>query len=275
MECSSPSAVPAQLSRTVGAMVAGALLLLGGAARAQDELTAPPPQPARRGVEAGQLLPETVGANVSGGRATVVASSGYDSARGSATFGATADLRVWGPVAVRVGATYLPSPAASSNAAQLQPNFGVRVQVLDQQRHGFDGAVGFTLRKDRYTQDDGELQLTLMAARRSGRMGYFVNAAYGTDDEGDDRDGTVSLGALYAAGEHLQLGLDSRLRFDLFSSDKRRAQRGETSYDLVVGPTAALPLGSLALIAQVGYAAVKTRAFSSGVVALGGIGTSF
>jgi hypothetical protein len=275
MQCSSPSAVPAQVSRTIGAMAAGALLLLASPARAQDELTLPPQQPARRGVEAGQLLPDTVGANVSGGRATVVASTGYDSARGSATFGATADLRVWGPVAVRVGATYLPSPVASSNAARMQPNFGVRVQLLDQRRHGIDGAVGLTLRKDRYTQDDGEMQLTLMASRRSGRMGYFVNAAYGTDDEGDDRDGTVSLGALYSAGEYLQLGLDSRLRFDLFSTDRRRDQRGETSYDLVVGPTAAVPLGTMALIAQVGYAAVKARAFSSGVVALAGVGTSF
>jgi hypothetical protein len=261
------------LSRT-GAMAAGALLLLAGSARAQDEL-APPPAPARRGVEAGLLLPDTVGANVRDGRATVVASTGYDGARGSATFGATADVRVWGPVAFRVGATYLPAPVASADAARMQPNFGVRVQLLDQNHHGIDGAVGLTLRKDRYTQDDGELQLTLMAARRVGRLGLFANAAYGQDGEGDDRDGTVNLAALYAAGDHLQLGLDSRLRFDLFSTDQRRAVRGEPGYDLVIGPTAAVPLGSLALIGQVGYAAVKTRAFSSGVVALGGVGTSF
>ena len=245
----------------------------GGLARAQDEGVAPPPSRAREAVEHGQYLPSTQAAAT--GPTTAAVLAGYDGARRSATFGASADVVLFGPVSVRAGATLMPAPLAETGAARWQPNFGVRVQVLKQERQGLDAAVGVFYRKERFVQDEGEIQVAMMGGLRLGRVGLLANLGYGQDTEGDDRDGLVNLAALYTATPHLQLGVDGRLRFDLGSTDSRRAARGESSYDLTVGPVATVPFGSWAVIAQTGYAAVKTTRLQGGVVAMGGLGRSF
>jgi hypothetical protein len=254
-----------------------ALVTLGAApsARAAEGEPEAPPLPTARAqdnVEAGLFLASTVAAKVGVAPAVASVLSGYDSARSSATFTATTDVHLWGPIALRVGATYSPQTPSERD---LQPQVGLRVQILDQQKHGIDAAAGVMLKRERYSQDGGELVALAMLGRRLGRLGLFANAAYGQDPEGDDRDGFVSLAALYAVNPHLQLGLDGRLRFDLDSTDTRRAARRESNLDLMVGPTATVPLGSLALMAQVGYSAIKLGDLRSGVLALGGLGWAF
>jgi hypothetical protein len=251
--------------------VVGLLAALVRPALAQDE---PVPQVDRtaQSAEAGMLLPGTLSARVGAAPAVVTTLGGYDGARKGAVFSAAADVHLWGPLAVRVGATYLPTTPSERD---LQPQVGLRVQLLDQGRHGLDAGAGLLWRRDRYHQDGGELQLVAMASRRMGRLGLYANASYGQDPEGDDRDGVVSAAAQYTAGSRLQLGIDGRLRFDLFSSDGRRDARDEPGFDLTVGPTATWLVGPVAVLAQVGASALKVGELHAGILAMGGIGRAF
>jgi hypothetical protein len=250
------------------------LLALAAPARAADEGIEPPPSEARQSVEAGLLLPTTLPAAVGVTPAVVTALGGYDGARHGAALSAVADIRVWGPLAVRLGASYLPQSAADERT--MQPQVGLRLQVLDQGHHGLDAGVGLLFKRDRYSYDGGEVELAVMAARRLGRLGMFANAALGQDPEGDDREGTINAAALYGVGPHLQLGVDARVRFDVFSSDGRRSARGEPGLDLAAGPTAAVPVGPVAFVAQLGYSVLRLGGRTEGgLLALGGLARAF
>jgi hypothetical protein len=78
-------------------------------------------------------------------------------------------------------------------------------------------------------------------------------------------------------GERTRLGMDARLRFDLLSTDPRRAARAEPGFDLRLGPTASVALGPVALLAQVGYAGFRKEGlkYQAGLLALGGLGLAF
>jgi hypothetical protein len=262
--------------RTLAVLLTGLATAAAPGARAagdRAEGEGPGREQARQGAEAGLLLPGTVAAAVGAVPAMVTAVSGYDSARGTATFAATADIQLWGPVALRIGASYLPQTPTEK---QLQPQVGLRVQLLDQARHGVDFGAGMFFKRERYSQDGGEIQLVLMGARRLGRLGLFGNLAYGQDPEGDDRDGQISVAALYTVGRHLQLGADGRMRFDLMSTDSRRNARGEAAIDLMAGPIASVPVGPMALTAQIGYVAVRAAGPThTGVAAIGGLARAF
>jgi hypothetical protein len=220
---------------------------------------------------AGVALPSTITPRVDAQRASVAVHSGYDGAHRSGTLAGEADVRIWGPVAFRAGFTYVPS----GQDQPFQPHFGLRVQLLDQRRHGVDGAVGAFYRMDRFVEDEGLVQVMAMLGRRSGALGVFANVAYGQDPEGDDRDGEVKLAALYLVGTRVNVGVDGRVRFDLFSTDSRRASRGESGLDFAAGPLATVEVGPVVLVGQVGVSGVRVVKLESGVMATAGVASLF
>jgi hypothetical protein len=221
---------------------------------------------------AGSFLPTSVGAAVEPG-AHAVTFAGYDANRDGATAVAAAEVRLFGPVALRGGVTYVSALDAGEGA--WQPHVMLRAQVLRQSAHGLDASVGAAYRLERFTPDAGMVQALVTLGRRFGAVTTLANVAYGQDPEGDDREGDVRVAALVRATDALLVGVDASARFDLFSSDARRAARGEHELDLAAGPVAAFAIGDWALLAQAGVSASRAQVTKVGALALAGIGASF
>src|SRR5262249_29423837 len=142
--------------------------------------------------------------------------------------GATAEVRIWGPFAIRGGAEY------STERREARPTIGGRGQFLRQERHGIDGSFSVFYRPQGFTEPEGEIESFVSLGRRFDRVALLGNLVYGQDPEGNERDGEVRLASLYGVGRW-SLGFDSRMRFAL------GAQRGamalaEPKFDLLAGP---------------------------------------
>jgi hypothetical protein len=246
---------------------AGALAEESGQDRELTEPERSSESPAARG--GGTLLlsqPATLGTQHAFGSAL----GGYDSARRSSTFEANAEARVWGPLSVRGGAVY------TGRTGTLRPAVGGRVQLLRQQDHGLDGAVGVFYRPEGLTEPEGELETVASLGARLGRSYLLGNLVYGQDPEGAERDGELRLALLRPVGERLLLGFDSRVRIDLGSQPAHRASHDEAKLDALAGPTAALVIGPLSFMLQGGASVVRlTGAAAAGAFVLAGAGTSF
>lgn len=221
---------------------------------------------AARSGEAGMFLPLTLSPRTDSQRGIVRALGGYDSARRSAQFEATADVTVIGPLALRAGAVYTQRPDS------FRPTLGARLQVMSQERSGVDLGVGLFYRPEGFTEAEGEIELAVSAARRFGRIYTFANLIYGQDPEAAERDGELRLGALYTVTDLFQAGVDGRLRFDLGSEEGKRKAEGGAEYDLLFGPTASYALGPVAAIAHAGMSVYGVSPARAGVVALLGVG---
>jgi hypothetical protein len=243
-----------------------------GSARAQDEQEEKPRIPAARSAEAGEFLPFTLASRVDSQRAFVTTLGGYDSARQSALMQGTTEISIWGPIAIRAGVVY------TETTNTLQPTFGAHVQLLKQEHHGVDGSIAVFYKPEGFTEGEGEIESALTVGRRFGRTGLYGNVVYGQDPEGNERDGEVRLAALYSLRENVQAGFDTRLRFDLGSTNTaQRLAKLEADYDLVAGPTASLSLGPFALVAQAGASLFKlsNASLRTGGIGLAGIGAVY
>jgi hypothetical protein len=220
---------------------------------------------------AGAFLPFSQAALVEGQRAYAFGLGGYDTARETGTFEASTEVRVWGPLALRAGAVY------TSASQTLRPTVGGRVQALRQGRHGVDGAIGVFYRPEGLTEPEGEIETVVSVGRRLGATYLLGNLAYGQDPEGNERDGEVRAAALHAAGSRVLAGVDGRLRFDLGSSAAKLAMHHEATLDALVGPSAAVFVGPLALLAHAGGSAVRFQGagIRYGVFAIVGAATAF
>jgi hypothetical protein len=262
------------------AAAAGALTCAATSAAAQ---TAPPvaesdapetppfaPSAVTRAAAAGQFLPLTYAATDGETAAVACGYAGYDGALG-AVMESHAEVRLWGPIALR-GAAEL-----GDTSRRVRPSIGARVQLLSEARHGVDGAISVTYRAEGFTEAEGEIETLVALGRRVGGTTLIANLAYGQDPDGNERDGEVRAAAFRRVSRRLHLGVDGRWRFDLGSSvDKLRASNEPTT-DLDAGPVAMLTLGPLALTAETGASLVRRIGGDTklGVVALGGLGTSF
>jgi len=248
--------------------------LVAATARADDKEEPPAPRrfdAAIRSADAGAFQPFTAAARIEG-RATMSILSGYDSAYGSAAMSLGAEVRIWGPIAIRGGAVWVPE------GRTIAPTAGVRVQVLSQERFGIDLSLGAQYKPEGLTEatGEGELEGVVAVGRRFGKLGLVGNAVFGSDFEGNDRDGEVRLASMYSFSERWRAGLDSRARFDLGSVDVAAGRKAKV--DVVAGPTASFLVGPVALVGTVGYSGVQlfgANNFSSGVIAMGGVGAAF
>jgi hypothetical protein len=227
---------------------------------------------ARAAASRGVFLPLTQSPSVLSQRAHALGLGGYDGAHKAASFESAAEVRVWGPLAVRGGAVY------ATGSGVLKPSIGARVQALREDRHGVDAAAGVFYRPEGLTEPEGELESVLSLGRHVGATYLVANLLYGQDPEGNERDGELRLGALRPLGTSLLGGLDGRLRFDLGSSRTKLMAHGEPVLDALLGPLATALVGPVALSLQGGGSALRLAGqarTSFGAFVLGGVGAAF
>jgi hypothetical protein len=238
------------------------------AQEADVERPAAPAAEISAAVREGLFLPSTLAPRVGAVPALVSAFGGYDGARGAPIASATAEVRLWGPIAIRGGAEY------SQARKEARPTIGGRVQLLRQERQGVDGALGVFYRPEGFTEPEGEIETFVSLGRRFDRLAVLGNLVYGQDPEGNERDGELRVASLYAMGRWT-LGVDARLRFAI-GAQKSAMAMSEPQLDLLAGPIATVIAGPVALFSELGPSLLKVAGHTSvGVAGLMGIGSVF
>jgi hypothetical protein len=239
------------------------------AADPEEQLQAAPAAPAQtdRTAAQGSFLPFSQAAVLDTQRAYAGASAGYDTARGTGSFEAITEVRLWGPVALRGGAVY------TDQARQLRPSVGARVQLA---RGRLDAAAGLSYRPEGLTEPEGEIEGALSIGKRAGAVYLLGNLLYGQDPEGRERDAELRLAALRPLARRWLLGFDARLRVDLGSDGAVLRAHHEATLDALAGPTVAAVLGPLALSLSGGASTVRLAGGTTyGLYAITGVGTAF
>jgi hypothetical protein len=222
-----------------------------------------------RSAQAGMFLPFTEAPRTDTQRAFASAQGGYDGARDSALLEGRGEVTVYGPIALRIGVLYTQDPE------KLRPTVGARVQALAQKDdQGIDMSVGAFYKPEGFTEGEGEIEAVLAFGRRLGRFDLIGDVVYGQDPEGRERDGELRLAELYMATPRLELGLDSRVRFDLGTEEDKLEAEGGAEYDLVAGPLASYTLGEIAVSAEAGVSVLGTPDTKVGLLALLGVAGS-
>jgi hypothetical protein len=218
----------------------------------------------------GLFLPSTLPASVGSTAAFGSGLGGYDGARGRPIVSMTAEVRVWGPVALRTDVNY-----SDSNVA-MRPSVGLRAQLLRQERHGIDGSLSVFYKPEGFTEPEGEIETFASVARTFNRTMIVGNLVYGQDPEGRERDGEVRTAVLYRVpGQRWTLGAESRVRFAI-GNQQVAASKGEPKFDLLAGPVVTVVVGPLALFSEAGPSFVQlAEQFHGGLAALAGLGAAF
>jgi hypothetical protein len=249
------------------------------AALAQD-VVLPTPGTAADAAHEGVFLPFSMSPAVAGGdgtAASVSTFSGYDTAYAQAQFQAIGEVRVWGPIALRLGAAYAPT-----QSSRVRPTAGAHVEFLRQSTGGVDGSLAVSYKPEGLTQPEGEIESVLAFGRTFGAVAAFAGLAYGQDPDGHERDGEVRVSGLYSLTAAVQAGIDARTRFSLVSQLTKIVPNHEAIFDLVVGPLVEwAPTRLVALSAQAGLSAARFPFLNApaqtriGAIALGGVGIVF
>jgi hypothetical protein len=251
-------------------LVGVAVLAIAARAQAQESTEIQQiPRPAEVVAGEGAFLPQTLPARVGSTQGFALGSGGYDSSRGGPLIDSAVEASVWGPLALRVQATY------SNDTKKMRPSVGGRAQLLRQERHGIDAAIAVFYKTEGFTEAEGEIETFASVGRRFEHFSLLGNLVYGQDPEGNERDGEVRA-AIWHQARALVLGLDTRARFAL-GAQHGRAATTEPSFDFLAGPGATLVTGPVALFAQCGPSVFRlsggpTRA---GAAALAGVGAAF
>jgi hypothetical protein len=221
---------------------------------------------AAESARAGMFLPFAVSPQVRTQRAFVRALGGYDSANHSPRLESAAEVVLYGPIALRVGMSY-----GERGVAQARPSGGLRVQLLRQDKHAIDLALGVFYKPEGFTEAEGEVETMLSFGRRRGRWNGIATLVYGQDPEASERDGEVRLAGLFDVLRALQVGVDIRGRMDLGGANSESRVKGAPTWDVVAGPVASYAFGPVAVLAQVGLSGRELGRFEVGVIGLGGI----
>jgi hypothetical protein len=210
----------------------------------------------------------TMPARVGGTAAFAWGLGGYDSSRKGPLVDTTVEVRLWGPIALRGGATY------SNDTSRMRPHVGARAQLLRQEAHGVDGSLAVFYKAEGFTEGEGEIETFASFGRTFEHVTLIGNLVYGQDPEGNERDGEVRATAFHQRGR-FSFGLDGRTRFAI-GAQHGKAATVEPKFDVMGGPLGSVTLGPIAVFAEAGPSAFSlggtTRA---GVAAFGGIGSAF
>lgn len=258
------------LSFALVALVSGAALADPNVTKIED--TPPPARDGAAGVRDGTFLPETLSARIGDQRVMGYALGGYDTTAGQgALFQSVVEGALYNRVALRVGVDYAPTSQLFS------PSVGLRVGILRQERYGVDFGMAAFYKNEGFTEAKGEFEMLVMLARRWNRLALFANLAYGQGIDPGERDGELRVGLMYQLHERVQLGLDTRARFDLGEeTPQRQMARLESDFDLIAGPVAAVTVGHFVFLAQAGgRVVVVAEQARGGFAAMGGVGTMF
>jgi len=218
----------------------------------------------------GDLLPQALTARVGHLQALALGSGGYDSSRRGPLVDSAVEVRLWGALALRAGATY------SNESERMRPNVGARAQLLRQEAHGLDGALTVFYKAEGFTESEGEVETIVSIGRRVDKWYLLGNLVYGQDFDGNERDGEVRGAAFYALRRRMTIGVDARTRFAI-GAQHGHAAVSEPSFDVAGGPVATVAIGSFAAFAECGPSALRLPGMPTrvGVATLAGIGTGF
>jgi hypothetical protein len=222
----------------------------------------------RDAVASGDFSALTLPARVGATQAFAWGMGGYDSGRKGPLADSAVEVHVWGPLALRAGATY------GNDTQRMRPSAGARLQLLRQEKAGVDGALSVFFKTEGFTEAEGEIETFASIGRTFDRVSVIGNLVYGQDPEGNERDGETRLSAFYRGGR-FALGVDSRVRFAV-GTQHGKAAAIEPTFDATGGPTATAMVGPLALFAEAGPSAFRLGgATSVGVAVFGGVGSAF
>jgi hypothetical protein len=238
--------------------------------------SAKPKADAAGAIDDAQLNPFTIGAPTARGIASVKTVGGYDSAAGSGIVRSAADASVTNFLALRVEYEHGPGTGTYDHLT-----VGARVALLNEKKHGIDGGFGFFYDAKDF-RNEGNIIGALLVGRHFGKLNLYGNVLFGMDTEGDDQSLDLRMGTGYRLTPALQLGFDSRGRFNM-SQDQKRTNTSQLDWELQATPMAALSWGPVALLANVGPSFVSVTQpgasseahLKSGVIALGGAGGAF
>jgi hypothetical protein len=219
----------------------------------------------------GSFLPLTLAPSVGPMAAHAAALGGYNGAERAGAMQSFAEARVYGPLALRVGARL------NEGGKEVGPSIGARFQLLSQAKQGLNFGAALFYKAEGFDEPEGEIETLLSISRRWNDWLFVGGIAYGQDPEGNERDGELALATLLQLQDAFQLGLDARARVDLGSPRARTLSSGEPQFDLDAGPIMTWALGPIALSAHAGVAVIAfaDAPARAGVVALAGLGTAF
>lgn len=252
---------------------AGLFVLLGTPAKATQEL-----ELSRENVtsetptRAAHFLPGALDAEMDSTTTAVGAGwAGYNGATKNPVVNATAEAWVVPRLSFMAGFGSTTQPGE----VQLRAQGGVRVMLLDQRRFGVNAAAGFLYRQDRFANEEGMLEWSALLSRRFGATLALATLVYAQDGEGDDREGELRVVGLHDFGTRLHVGLDSRVRTSLGSSDPHRAEHSNPTLEFNAGPLFAYSVGRFSLVSEAGISGQKVDRLHTGVLVLGGLAAGF
>jgi hypothetical protein len=197
--------------------------------------------------------------------------AGYDGATKNPVVQATAEA--W--VVPRLSFTAGFGSTTQPGDVRLRAQGGARVMVLDQRRFGVNAAVGFLYRQDRFANEEGMLEWSAMFSRRFGATLALANFIYAQDGEGDDHEGEIRMVGLHDFGARLHVGLDTRVRTSLGSSDPHRAEHSNPTLEFNAGPLLAYSVGRFSVMTEAGISGQKVDRLNTGISVMGGLGAAF
>jgi len=210
----------------------------------------------------------TLPARVGSTRAFAWGLAGYDSSRKGPLLDSTAEVQLWGPIALRGSATY------SNDTRRMRPSVAARGQFLHQSAHALDASLTVFYKAEGFTESEGEIETALSVGRTFERLTLIGNLVYGQDPEGNERDGELRLSLFHQRGG-ISFGLDARARMAI-GPQQGKASAVEPTFDAMGGATAAAALGPLVLFAEVGPSVFRLAGVNAaGMEALGGVGSVF
>lgn len=245
-------------------------LLVSSTARAQEQYLDRPASnnPTLMALEDGSFSALTMPARVGSTQAFAWGLGGYDSSHKGPIMDSTVEVRLWGPIALRGGATY------SNNTNRLRPSVGARGQFFRQDAHGVDGSLGVVYKAEGFTEAEGEIETVLSIGRKFDNFSLLGNLVYGQDPEGNERDGEVRVTMFHQRGR-FSFGVDARARGAL-GTQHGKAAMIEPTFDVMGGPLAAAAIGPVALFAELGPSAFTLAGSTRvGAAAFAGVGSAF
>jgi hypothetical protein len=233
-----------------------------------DHGDGPGESPTKQAVGEGAFSALTLPARVGTTPAYAWGLGGYDSSRKKAIFDTMAEVHLWGPIALRVEAVY------SQDTQRMRPSGGARVQLLNQEKHGLDGALSVFFKTEGFTESEGEIETYASLGRRFEVVSVVGNLVYGQDPEGNERDGEVRATVFHQTGR-FSFGADARARFAI-GTQHGKAATVEPKFDALGGPMATVTVGPFAFFAEAGPSAFSLGGTTRvGVGGFGGLGSTF
>ncbi len=227
----------------------------------------------------GTFLPLSVSARIGDQYVSAQVTGGYDSTAGEGGLvHSVIEGAIFNRLAVRVGLDY------RQEAGDPRISAGLRAGILRQEQHKIDLGLVALYKNKGFYESDSELELMLTVARRWGRTGLFANLAYGQGFEERERDAEVHLALLFAAHQRVNVGLDTRGKFDLGEEEAADSEAKHRSFDFIGGPLVSVSVGPMAFLANAGVhvalfelASAGTPAQSTAVggIAMAGLGSCY